>query len=204
MRAPGFWWQTERGLKARLLAPLGTLAGAVAAARLGRPGAEAVLPVLCVGNPTVGGSGKTPTALYLAERLAADGHRVAFLTRGYGGRLSGPLAVDPARHGADEVGDEALLLARAAPTFLARDRAAGARAAAATDASLIIMDDGFQNPSLAKSLSLLVIDAAVGVGNGLCLPAGPLRAPLGPQLARAGAVLLVGEGAPGDAVARAA
>ncbi|WP_029351363.1 tetraacyldisaccharide 4'-kinase [Bosea sp. 117] len=201
MRAPGFWWRPDRTLLATLLSPLGAVSGARAAARLARPGFNPGVPVICVGNPTVGGAGKTPTALYLARHLIAAGRRPLFLTRGYGGAERGPLLVDPPAHFAAHVGDEALLLARAAPTVLARDRVAGARLAVEEGADVIVMDDGFQNPALAKALSLLVVDAAVGVGNGLCLPAGPLRAPLEPQLARAAAMLLIGEGEAGEALA---
>lgn len=160
----------------------------------------APVPVLCVGNPTVGGAGKTPTAIRLAAILAERGLAPAFLTRGYRGRLAGPLVVDPARHGAAEVGDEALLLARVAPTIVAADRVAGARLAVREGADAIVMDDGFQNPALAKDWTCLVVDAAVGLGNGLVLPAGPLRARAAPQFARADA-LVVMDG--GDARGRA-
>lgn len=202
MQAPGFWWRREPSLVAKLLAPLGALVGSATLARMRRSGTEVGLPVICVGNPTVGGAGKTPTVIEIARRLSLRGLKPAILTRGYGGRLSGPLRVDPLLHGADEVGDEPLLLARGAPTFVARDRLAGAQAAAQAGADVLIMDDGFQSPALAKSLSILVVDAGVGVGNGLCLPAGPLRAPLAPQLERAQALLVIGEGAPGERAAR--
>jgi tetraacyldisaccharide 4'-kinase len=204
MRAPDFWWRRERTPVASLLAPLGALAGAYASARLKREGRSVGIPVICVGNPTVGGSGKTPTAIHLAHRLAGLGRRAVFLTRGYGGTLRGPAVVDPNRHSSAEVGDEPLLLARAAPVIVGRDRVVAALGAERLGAEALVMDDGFQNPALAKSLSILVVDAGVGVGNGLCLPAGPLRAPLAPQFARADALLLVGEGAPGDEVGAAA
>lgn len=200
MRAPRFWWRRERTPAASLLAPLGALVGACAAARLKREGRGIGVPVICVGNPTVGGSGKTPTAIHLAHRLIHAGRRPFFLTRGYGGRVNGPLLADPSRHSAAEIGDEPLLLARAAPVIVSRDRVAGALAAVHAGADAVVMDDGFQNPSLVKSLSILVIDAAVGIGNGLCLPAGPLRASIEPQFARAQALLLVGEGEAGDEV----
>jgi tetraacyldisaccharide 4'-kinase len=153
--------------------------------------------VLCVGNPTVGGSGKTPTALALARLLMDAGERPFLLSRGYGGRLSGPVRVDTEHHRADDVGDEPLLLARGAPTVIARDRVAGARVARAAGASVIVLDDGFQNPALAKDLSILVIDGRRGTGNGRVFPAGPLRAPLAAQFERAHAVLIIGDGPAG-------
>jgi tetraacyldisaccharide 4'-kinase len=203
MQAPSFWW-CEAGLAARVLRPFSALYGAVAARRMRQPGARAAVPVVCIGDPTVGGAGKTPTAIAVARRLAAAGERPVFLTRGYGGRLGGPVLVDPTAHAADEVGDEPLLLARDFPTIVARDRVAGARVAAERRASVIVMDDGFQNPSLAKEFSVLVIDAARGLGNGEVFPAGPLRAPLRTQVERAHAVLSIGEGDAAAGVARTA
>jgi tetraacyldisaccharide 4'-kinase len=191
MREPAFWWR-EAALAAGLLAPLGALYGAVAGARLTRRGARAAVPVVCIGNLTVGGAGKTPLALALARRLAADGATPMLLSRGYRGRLKGPLRVDPVRHRALDVGDEPLLLARVAPTFVARDRVAGAQAAVAAGAGVIVLDDGFQNPSLHKDFSVLVVDGRRGIGNGRVVPAGPLRAPLMTQLARADALVVVG------------
>lgn len=193
MRAPGFWWR-QPGLASALLAPLAAAYGAVAGRRMARPGARAGLPVVCIGNLTLGGAGKTPTAIAAAQLLAAAGWRPAFLSRGYGGRLPGPVRVDPERHRAEEVGDEPLLLARLAPTIVARDRVAGAAAARAGGADLVVMDDGFQNPALAKDCAVLVVDAARGIGNGCVFPAGPLRAPFATQLAQAHAVLAIGEG----------
>lgn len=191
-RAPAFWWR-RRSILATLLSPIGSVVGARTLARMeATPGAVPV-PVICVGNPTVGGAGKTPTALALLARLAARGARPFALLRGHGGSARAPLVVDPTRHGADLVGDEALLLAQAAATVVSGgDRLAGARLAVAEGATHIIMDDGFQNPTLLKDAALLVVDRAVGVGNAHVLPAGPLRAPLAPQLARADALLLVG------------
>src|SRR4051794_20082940 len=168
---------------------------------MARPGVRAAVPVICVGNVTVGGAGKTPTALALAAMLVEMGRRPFVLIRGYGGRLPRPVRIEPERHGPTDVGDEALLLARAAPTIVSRDRPAGAALAVAQGADVILMDDGLQNPSLAKDLTLAVFDGAVGVGNGLCLPAGPLRAPLAAQWPRIDAALVIGNGAPGDAVA---
>ena len=149
------------------------------------------LPVICVGNLTAGGSGKTPVAIAIAEILRARGHRPFFLTRGYGGSTSGP-ALASRGHSAAVMGDEALLLARTAPTIVARDRAAGARLAKEKGASVLVMDDGHQNFTLRKTLSLVVVDAASGFGNGFQIPAGPLRESVAQGLARADAVVLVG------------
>lgn len=191
MRAPAFWWE-KPGAMAALLSPFASIYGAIAARRLTQPGAHAGIPIICVGNLTVGGAGKTPAAIAVARMLIDAGERPYFLTRGYGGSLAGPVAVE-AVHTAAQVGDEPLLLARVSPTIVARDRAAGARVARESGASIIVMDDGFQNPSLAKDLSVLVVDGTRGIGNGRVLPAGPLRAPLGAQLDRAHAILIVGE-----------
>ncbi|MBV8242210.1 MAG: tetraacyldisaccharide 4'-kinase, partial [Hyphomicrobiales bacterium] len=201
MREPSFWWG-EASLASALLAPLAAIYGAVARARLGGRGRRAGAPVVCIGNLTVGGAGKTPTALAVARMLAAAGERPVFLSRGYGGTLAGPVRVDPARHGAHDVGDEPLLLARTAPTIVARDRVKGA--AIAAGASVIVMDDGFHNPSLAKDFSVLVVDARRGIGNGRVIPAGPLRAPLDAQLTRAHALVVVGTSLRAAAVAAAA
>lgn len=203
MRAPAFWWLPTPSLLAHLLRPASLLYGAVAARRMARAGERAPVPVICIGNFTAGGAGKTPTALALAQMLTAMGERPAFLSRGYGGRIAGPIRVSP-KHGAAEVGDEPLLLARIAPAIVSRDRPAGARLAVEDGASVIIMDDGLQNPSLAKDLALAVVDGATGFGNGLPLPAGPLRAPIEAQWPKVGAVLVIGNGAAGDAVARSA
>ena len=205
MRAPAFWWTPGPGMIAWLLAPVGWIWGRVAARRMGLPGETLAAPVICIGNFVVGGAGKTPVALAVADLLRRGGRRPAFLSRGHGGSLgASPVAVEAAHHGAADIGDEPLLLARHAPTIVARDRVAGARAALSAGADVIVMDDGLQNPALAKRLTIAVVDAGVGVGNGLCLPAGPLRAPLNPQWALADAIVLVGDGAAGDQVARAA
>ena len=153
---------------------------------------RAPVPAICVGNLTVGGAGKTPLALALAERLLARGERPHFVTRGYGGSARGPLRVDPVLHDCALVGDEALLLAAVAPTWLARDRLAGAEAAARAGAGLVILDDGFQNPRLAPDVALLVVDGGYGFGNGRLLPAGPLREPIADGLRRATAVIRIG------------
>jgi len=200
MREPAFWWRAA-SMPAALLAPLAAVYGTVAARRLARGGRRAPVPVVCVGNPTLGGAGKTPLALAITRMLKAAGATPALLSRGYGGRLAGVIRVDPARHRAREVGDEPLLLARLAPTIVARDRVKGAEAAVAGGASVIVMDDGFQNPSLQKDLSVLVVDARRGIGNGKVFPAGPLRAPLQAQLERAHALVVVGRSGAATAVA---
>ncbi|CAO4149715.1 tetraacyldisaccharide 4'-kinase [Methylorubrum aminovorans] len=201
MHPPGFWSRPPTHPLARLLAPAGRFYGGLTADRMDRPGAVPPCPVLCVGNFTLGGAGKTPTALALARLLRGIGRTPAFLSRGYGGRLAGPLIVDPARHGAAEVGDEPLLLARAETTVVARDRPAGARLCAEAGADVIVMDDGLQNPSLTKTLSFAVIDGGAGIGNGLPFPAGPLRVPLARQWRHVAGLVLVGDGAPGAALA---
>ncbi|MEH3144286.1 MAG: tetraacyldisaccharide 4'-kinase [Methylobacterium frigidaeris] len=204
MRPPDFWWRDASGGGARLLAPAGRLYGGLVARRMARPGAPGPVPVLCVGNFTLGGAGKTPTALAVAAMLRGSGRRPAFLSRGYGGRLPGPVAVDPARHGPDDVGDEPLLLARAGPAVVARDRVAGAALCASLGADAIVMDDGLQNPALRKDLVLAVTDAATGAGNGLPFPAGPLRAPLAAQWPHVSALVVIGDGDPGERLAREA
>jgi tetraacyldisaccharide 4'-kinase len=195
MRAPEFW-REEPGVVAGLLAPLGFAFDA--ASRLRRAVARpyrASVPILCVGNLVAGGSGKTPAVLSLAELLARRGITVHVVSRGYGGRLAGPVRVDPARHDAAEVGDEPLLIAPRHPCWIARDRAAGVEAAVSAGAQAILLDDGYQNPSVAKDLSLVVIDAEYGFGNGRVIPAGPLREPVSSGLARADAIVLVGSDA---------
>jgi tetraacyldisaccharide 4'-kinase len=193
MREPAFWWQPGRGLlPSRFLSPLAAAYGAVAWLRLHARGRSAGVPVICLGNFTVGGGGKTPAALAVGRLLLAARERPFFLSRGYGGRLAGPVLVNPAVHGGADVGDEPLLLARLAPTIVARDRVAGAAAAQFGGASVVVMDDGFQNPSLRKNLAIIVVDGRRGIGNGRVFPAGPLRAPLESQIARAHALVLVG------------
>ena len=185
----------EDGPLTRLLAPLGHVYGTVSGRRMCRPPrGRAGVPVIVVGNFTVGGAGKTPTVAHLVAMTQAAGLTPAVVTRGYGGRLKGPVLVETARHDAGDVGDEALLHARIAPTIVARDRLAGARLAERIGADLVLLDDGFQNPRLARDLALVVVDRAGGVGNGRVLPAGPLRAPLAVQLPRADALIVVDSG----------
>ena len=189
--APGFWGR-KPGLAAGLLAPLG--AAWDAAGRLRRGTAHpyrAPIPVVCVGNLVAGGNGKTPVTLALLDWLGAQGIAAHAVTRGYGGRLGGPVRVDPAAHNAAAVGDEALLLAARAPSWVARNRARGVAAASAAGAPAVLLDDGFQNPRVAKTLSVVVVDAGYGFGNGRVMPAGPLRENLRRGLARTDAVVLV-------------
>jgi tetraacyldisaccharide 4'-kinase len=189
MREPDFWWRPGKG---SFLMPLAAIYGAAAALRLQASGQKAGLPVICLGNLTVGGAGKTPAAIAVVQLLHAAHQRPFFLSRGYGGQLAGPLRVNAALHRARDVGDEPLLLTRLAPTIVARDRVAGAKFAQFAGASVVVMDDGLQNASLAKDLSIIVVDGRRGIGNGHIIPAGPLRAPLGLQLDRAQAVIVVG------------
>ena len=198
MKAPAFWWK-EPGVFAHLLSPLASLYGAVAASRMARKGVKAPCPLICVGNFVAGGAGKTPVALALAALLKSQGEKPVFLSRGHGGALSGPVLVDGVKHGPHDVGDEPLLLAAVAPTIVAHDRVAGA-IMAAQQGSVIIMDDGMQNPSLQKDLTIAVIDAGQGIGNGLCLPAGPLRAPLKSQIPVVDLCVSVGGQAPKEIV----
>lgn len=191
-RAPAFWGRPP-GLLSDMLLPAG--AGWDAAGRLRRAltrSHRAAVPVVCVGNLVAGGAGKTPVALALASRLAESGSSVHIVTRGYGGRVGGPVQVDLTRHDFSAVGDEALLIAARAPCWVARDRADGVRAAVTAGATVVILDDGYQNPTIAKTVSLLVVDAVYGFGNRRVIPAGPLRERLASGLARADVVVLLG------------
>lgn len=204
LSTPRWWYSRNRSARhgampmtRALLTPASWIWAAATARRIARtvpadPGA----PVICVGNLTVGGAGKTPVVRAIAERLRTRGRAVHLLSRGYGGRLAGPVRVDPARHTAADVGDEPLMLARDFPVWVARDRAAGATAAAQAGAQVIVMDDGHQNPSVRKALSLVVVDGETRgddwpFGDGRVFPAGPMREPLAVGLARADAVLIL-------------
>jgi tetraacyldisaccharide 4'-kinase len=195
MRAAPAFWAEPPGLLANLLLPIGAAWDSIGRLRraLLRPYYPPA-PVVCVGNLVAGGAGKTPVTLALASDLAARDRAVHIVTRGYGGYLGGPVPVDPTRHDAAAVGDEALLLAPRAPCWVARDRSAGVRAAVAAGAEIVVLDDGFQNPTVTMTLSLVVIDAAYGLGNRRVIPAGPLRESLTRGLARADAVVLLAAG----------
>lgn len=195
MRAPDFWRAGSGGWQAALLSPLGAVYGRVTAFRAARPPTwTAPVPTICIGNVVMGGAGKTLVVLDIVDRLMRRGHAPHVLLRGYGGRLKGPLRVDPARHTAADVGDEALLAAARAPTWIGADRVGSAMAATAAGAGALVMDDGFQNPALAKTLGILVVDGDYGFGNGHCFPAGPLREQPTGALARAQGIVRLGNG----------
>lgn len=191
--APDFW-SIPNSFKARLLAPLGSIVSWITLRRMSQSGKRVGAAVICIGNPTVGGAGKTPTVVTFLEHLKRRQARPFALLRGHGGRLYGPVKVDLDKHDVRMVGDEALLLARVAPTIVSRNRLAGAQLAVSLGATHIIMDDGFQSPGLVKNATLLVVDGEAGIGNGLTIPAGPLRARFRDQLERADALLVVGDG----------
>jgi len=192
MRPPGFWRAGSGPALPRLLAPFAVVTEAATARRVARPGWRAPVPVICCGNVTMGGAGKTTVALDLARRLSEHGRAVHVLLRGYGGAARETHRVG-AGDGAALVGDEALLLAAVAPTWVGADRAASAREAIAEGAEVLVLDDGLQNPTPGKDLSLLVIDGGSGFGNGNLFPAGPLRESVATGAARCQAAVLIGE-----------
>lgn len=196
MKQPGFWYPTDGrpGWQARLLTPFAALAAAATARRVNRePEHAARVPVLCIGNINVGGTGKTPTVIALCQMLADLGHRTSVVSRGYGGEFDGPILVDPRAHEASDVGDEPLLISAFAPVIVAKDRAAGVRMAERDGCDIILLDDGFQSPAVRKDASIVVVDAARGFGNGLVMPAGPLREGVDAGMARADLLLSIGD-----------
>lgn len=204
LTAPEFWWQKKPTLSAWLLSPIGAIYGWLTVRRMLRaPRGNADIPVLCIGNLIMGGAGKTPATLALVNHLVNLGHKPGILLRGYGGTEKGPLLVKSG-HNAGQVGDEALLYVNVAPTAVCADRVAGATLLGKAGVDIILMDDGFQNPSLHKDLSLIVVDTQTAWGNGLCCPAGPLRAPVNSQLQNASAIIALGDGARGGDVEDAA
>jgi tetraacyldisaccharide 4'-kinase len=202
MREPEFWYRPP-SLTSLLLSPFGALYGMISGRRMLGAGLETGTPVFCIGNYHLGGAGKTPMVLVLTKLLRDLGETPVVLSRGYGGRLHGPIMVDPVSHEAADVGDEPIMLSGTVPVIVSRDRVNGVALARARNASVILMDDGFQNPVIAKDASLIVIDAERGLGNGKVFPAGPLRAPLLPQIVCTDALVVIGDGSAAKDVASA-
>ena len=205
LAAPAFWQVVPPSAAARLLQPAGWVYGEITRRRMLRSGALLPAPVICIGNFTAGGAGKTPMALMVAQMLQRRGSRPFFLSRGFGGsRRGAAMRVDYARHTSRDTGDEPMLLAARAPVIVGADRFAAARLALQQGADVLVMDDGLQNPSLAKTFSVAMVDGVSGFGNGLCLPAGPMRAPAATQWTHVEAVIIVGGGSAGAAAGKAA
>ncbi len=197
MKTPGFWFTspTRPNWRARLLTPLGWLYGRATARRVQERGYQAQIPIICVGNINAGGTGKTPTTIAIAQFLMAKGYDVHIVSRGHRGTIEGPVRVDERQHNAAGVGDEPMLMAAFTSVWVGKDRVRSVQAAEAAGADVILMDDGFQNPSVNKDLSIVVVDAVKGFGNARCIPAGPLREPVGQGLKRADVLLSIGPGA---------
>ncbi|MBY0380856.1 MAG: tetraacyldisaccharide 4'-kinase [Xanthobacteraceae bacterium] len=201
MREPAFWYGRSSALSA-LLSPVSAIYGWLSARRMRRTGQRVGIPVICIGNYHLGGAGKTPTTLAVARILCDAGETPFVVSRGYGGELPGPVRVESG-HRASEVGDEPLMMSAHVPVVVARDRVAGARLAKGEGASVVLLDDGFQNSSLIKDASLIVIDGTRALGNAKVFPSGPLRAPLAPQIAKTEAIIVIGHGSAADDVVNA-
>lgn len=199
------FWYSHNNVIARILSPFGLIYSRISEARIQLTKSESGGPLtICVGNFVVGGAGKTPLTIAVAERIARTQLRYCILTRGYLGQLEGPLWVDTEKHTSSDVGDEALVLARRFPTLVAKRRREGYLKAKETGFDIVIMDDGFQNPTVHKDISLIAMDAGAGVGNGQVFPAGPLRMRLKVQLPMTSAIVSIGDGFGGETVVQRA